>query len=59
MHRGQNYFEFLKERTKSMELFWVFMDLEKVYDCLFGKIADYLRLNGIGGNLLNVVKSFM
>ena len=41
------------------DVFWAFMNLEKAFDRVDKKaVWRVLRLYGVGGNLLNAVKSF-
>ncbi len=44
---------------KGKDVFWAFMDLEKAYDRIDREaLWKVLRLYGVGGRLLNAVKSF-
>ena len=45
--------------ANAKNVFWAFMDLEKAYDRIDRKaVWEVLRLYGVGGKLLNAVKSF-
>jgi hypothetical protein len=47
-----------KYLEKGKDVFWAFMDLEKAYDRIDRKaLWKVLRLYGVGGRLLNAVKS--
>jgi hypothetical protein len=48
-----------KYLEKGKDVFWAFMDLEKAYDRIDREaLWKVLRLYGVGGRLLNAVKSF-
>ena len=48
-----------KYQANGKDVFWTFMDLEKVYDSIDQHgMWQMLRVYGVGGKLLKIVQSF-